>query len=104
MGVVVHGCRVYYNELLEPLGIPLVGECTVSGSVTDRGEHVAREAWSLLRELVGVAGEARYTGSEVIGKRFTVNRYTLTINGGSEGELRVVTRGDLLLNVSMVLS
>ena len=104
MNAWIHGCRVYYNELLEPLGIPIVGECTVSGRLEGRGEHIIRDAWKMIGHMLDVEGEPRYRGSEIIGKRFRVNSYAITINGEVEGEMRVVDREGSILNISLVLS
>lgn len=103
----VHGCRGYYNTLLEGVGLPLVGECTVSGRLEERRDLgvAARSAWLLFSTASGLEGSIAYSGSEVIGRRYTVNRYTVSARGIPMGELRIVNDSDgTLLNISVALS
>ncbi|MEB3860793.1 MAG: molybdopterin-dependent oxidoreductase [Desulfurococcales archaeon] len=103
----VHGCRGYYNRLLEKVGLPIVGECTVSGSIAERRDLglAARAAWHHFTRASGLEGSIAYSGSETIGRRYTVNRYTVSARGIPVGELRIVhdTEGTLL-NASIALS
>lgn len=101
----VLGCRMYYNTLLEGIGIPLVGECTIRGVARDRGEayKVAGEALKVLNSITGIKAEISYAGNELIGRRYTVYRHSLLVNGSVEGEIRVVAdRDGTLFNVSAV--
>jgi len=102
----VTGCRAYLNRRLARLGIAVVFECTVSGSLSGVAEirAMAEEAGRTLGDALGTKLAPLLSERELIGRSFDLYKFRLTFGVSEIGELRLVVRKNVPLNVTGVLS
>lgn len=96
---------MYYNRRLEPLGMPFVAECAVTGSLGsfDDVRALAAAAGSALARLAG-AGELRvaFSERELIGRSFELYKFRALSGVREVGHLRLVALGGRPVNASAV--
>ncbi|MCX8196342.1 MAG: molybdopterin-dependent oxidoreductase [Acidilobaceae archaeon] len=102
----IRGCSMYYNSLLNEVGMPFVIECTGDAEVvyaTD-ATKAALGAKEVLEDLLGTElGEPELVHWEYSGERFNLYAFDLRRDGVPLAHLRVVEAGDVMVNVSGVL-
>ena len=102
-GSLLRGCKLYYNGLLNSVDLPLVFECSPSGSAShSRLREIVSAAAQVLGDMMGHRVKPQWHDLEVIGRTFRVDKFLIAT--GSEGvilgELRLVERGGYPLVVS----
>ncbi len=101
----VTGCRAYLNRRLAKIGVSVVLDCSVSGSVAGVREitEMARAGARLVGELLKIDMTPIFSERELIGRSFELYKFRAIFGSAELGELRLVARGDRPLSVSGVL-
>lgn len=100
---VLSGCKLYYNKYTHPFNIPYIGECTIPGN--DVGlKSIISDVGIWLGDVLGAKVGFEKGEEQIIGKRFRIHSFLVTLYARPVGEVRVVTESGYPLTVSIALT